>query len=167
MRKVSITLAAVAVLGFTGTATAQQKGEILIGEQCDRTGPTKSVAIHLCTGVLDYFKLIDKKGGVNGHKLRFIEVEYGYKVDRGVEAYERLKRDGAVAMLDLGTPLVYALTPRHMEDKIPALTPGFGRADSTDGHQFPYVFPVAATYWSQMGAAIVVRGTVCGGGSRP
>ena len=50
-----------------------------------------------------------------------------------MEAYERLKRDGAVATLDYGTPIVYALTPRHMDDKIPAITPGFGRADSTDG----------------------------------
>jgi len=30
--------------------------------------------------------------------------------------YERLKHDGAVALLDYGTPIVNALTPRHMED---------------------------------------------------
>jgi branched-chain amino acid transport system substrate-binding protein len=41
-----------------------------------------------------------------------------------------------------------------MEDKIPGITPGFGRADSTDGEAFPYIFPAAATYWSQMGAAL-------------
>jgi branched-chain amino acid transport system substrate-binding protein len=41
-----------------------------------------------------------------------------------------------------------------MEDKIPGLTPGFGRADSTDGQRFPYIFPMAASYWSQMGAAM-------------
>lgn len=145
---------AILVVGVAGALSGVAADEIVLGGMCDRTGPTKSVAIHLCTGVLDYFKLIDKQGGINGHKVRFIEVEYAYKVDRGVEAYERLKRDGAVAMLDLGTPLVYALTPRHLEDKIPALTPGFGRADATDGTQFPFVFPVAATYWSQMGAAM-------------
>jgi branched-chain amino acid transport system substrate-binding protein len=97
---------------------------------------------------------VNKKGGIKGHTLRYIEVENAYKVDRGVEAYERLKRDGAVVMLDYGTPIVYALTPRHMEDKLPGLTPGFGRADSTDGQRFPYIFPMAASYWSQMGAAM-------------
>ena len=51
MRKVSISLAAAAVLGFAGTAMAQQKGEILIGEQCDRTGPTQIVGIRLCAAV--------------------------------------------------------------------------------------------------------------------
>jgi branched-chain amino acid transport system substrate-binding protein len=144
-------LLAVLVGGLTSPAMAD---EIILGGMCDRTGPTKTVSVHLCAGVLDYFKLIDSTGGVNGHKVIYKEVEYAYKVDRGVEAYERLKRDGAVAMLDLGTPLVYALTPRHLENKIPGLTPGFGRADSTDGETFPYIFPMAATYWSQMGAAM-------------
>jgi branched-chain amino acid transport system substrate-binding protein len=104
--------------------------EIVIGGQCDRTGPTKAASIHLCQGILDYVHVVNKHGGVTGHPLRYIEVEHGYKVDRGVEAYERLKRDGAVTVLDFGTPIVYALTPRHQEDKIPGLTPGFGRADT-------------------------------------
>lgn len=147
-------LAAALVIGFVGTHTHALADEIIMGGMCDRTGPTKTTSTHLCTGVLDYFRLVNKTGGVKGNPVRYIEVEYAYKVDRGVEAYERLKRDGAVAMLDLGTPLVYALTPRHLEDKIPALTPGFGRADSTDGEKFPFIFPMAATYWSQMGAAM-------------
>src|SRR2546425_5457751 len=52
------------------------------------------------------------------------------------------------------SPIVYALTPRHMDDKIPAITPGFGRADSIDGEAWPYIFPMAASYWSQAGAAM-------------
>ena len=107
--------------------------DIVIGGQCDRTGLTKPLGIQLCPGVLDYIKLVNQHGGINGHPLRYIEVEHGYKTDRGVEAYERLKREGAVAVFDYGTQIVYALTPRHSEDKIPGLTPGFGRADATDG----------------------------------
>jgi branched-chain amino acid transport system substrate-binding protein len=128
--------------------------EIVIGGQCDRTGPTKPVGIQLCAGILDYVKLVNKQGGVNGHTLRYIEVEHGNQLDRGIEAYERLKREGAVAVLDYGTPIVYALTPRHMADKIPGLTPGHGRADATDGKRYPYIFPMAATYWSQIGAVM-------------
>ena len=81
-------------------------------------------------------------------------MEHAYQVDRGVEAYERIKREGGVAILDYGTPIVYALTPRHLQDKIPGITPGFGRADATDGRVWPYIFPLAATYWSQMGGAM-------------
>jgi branched-chain amino acid transport system substrate-binding protein len=145
-------LAVVLVAGLAVPAAADHV--IKIGGQCDRTGAVKQIGVVLCPGVTDYIKLVNKKGGVLGHKLEYTEIEHGYLVDRGVEAYERLKRDGAVAVLDYGTPIVYALTPRHMEDKIPAITPGFGRADSTDGTVWPYIFPMAASYWSQAGAAM-------------
>ena len=108
----------------------------------------------LCPGVTDYIELANKKGVVKGHTLRYVEVEHAYQVDRGVEAYERIKREGGVAILDYGTPIVYALTPRHLQDKIPGITPGFGRADATDGRVWPYIFPLAATYWSQMGGSM-------------
>lgn len=36
-----------------------------------------------------------------------------------------------------------------MEDKIPGITPGFGRADSIDGEVWPYIFPIAASDWSR------------------
>ncbi|MGH7326486.1 MAG: ABC transporter substrate-binding protein [Candidatus Rokuibacteriota bacterium] len=142
-----------AVLSVTAVA-AEADHAIKVGGQCDRTGATKLIGVEICPGVTDYIALVNKKGGVLGHKLEYTEIEHGYTVDRGVEAYERLKRDGAVAVLDYGTPIVYALTPRHMDDKIPAITPGFGRADSIDGTVWPYIFPMAASYWSQTGAAL-------------
>ncbi len=144
-------VAAVAAAAIVNPAWAQA---IKIGGQCDRTGPTRLIGVELCPGIADYIRLVNKKGGVSGHKLEYTEVEAGYAVDRSVEAYERLKRDGAVTTLDYGTPIVYALTPRHMSDKIPAITPGFGRADSIDGRVWPYIFPMAASYWSQAGAAM-------------
>src|SRR5205823_3582632 len=150
----SITLAALTVLGFTGAATAQQKGEILIGEQCDRTGPTQIVGIRLCAAIQDYINLINSKGGVEGFKIRVDEIDHEYKVPPGMEAYERAKRDGAVSYMIYGTPHVQALNQVLTEDKIPGTSPGFGIAASADGKRFPYLFPVAATYWSQGAAAI-------------
>jgi len=147
------TLAAVLLLGLA-VLPAMAADVIRIGGTCDRTGATKNVGVEICPGLTDYIALVNKKGGVLGHKLEYTEIEHGYTVDRGVEAYERLKRDGTVATLDYGTPIVYALTPRHMDDKIPAITPGFGRADSIDGEAWPYIFPMAASYWSQAGAAM-------------
>ena len=147
-------LLAAGVAFALAVVAAEATHVIKIGGQCDRTGPTKLVGVEICPGLTDYIALVNKKGGVLGHKLDYTEIEHGYTVDRGVEAYERLKRDGAVAVLDYGTPIVYALTPRHMDDKIPAITPGFGRADSIDGEAWPYIFPMAASYWSQTGAAL-------------
>ncbi|MBI4609533.1 MAG: ABC transporter substrate-binding protein [Candidatus Rokubacteria bacterium] len=143
-----------ALVAALSVVAADAKHAIKVGGQCDRTGATKLVGVEICPAVTDYIRLVNKKGGVMGHTLEYTEIEHEYRVDRGVEAYERLKRDGAVAVLDYGTPIVYALTPRHMEDKIPAITPGFGRADSTDGEVWPYIFPMAASYWSQAAGAL-------------
>jgi branched-chain amino acid transport system substrate-binding protein len=40
------------------------------------------------------------------------------------------------------------------EDKIPGTSPGFGTAAAANGTRYPYIFPIAATYWSQGAAAI-------------
>jgi branched-chain amino acid transport system substrate-binding protein len=53
-----------------------------------------------------------------------------------------------------GTPHVQALTAKMREDKIPGTAPGFGSAAGADGQRYPYLFPVAATYWSQGAAAV-------------
>ena len=71
-----------------------------------------------------------------------------------VESYERDKKEGAVSMAVYGTPQIYALTHKLTEDRIPATSPGFGRADAAAGVRYPYIFPIAATYWSQATAAV-------------
>jgi branched-chain amino acid transport system substrate-binding protein len=154
------TLAVVFGLLLVGGATlagpdaALAQKEIVIGMQCDRTGATQVVGVHWCPGYHDYVKLVNGKGGVQGFKIKAIEVDHEYKVPPAVEAYERFKKDGAVLIGLYGTPHTYALTQKLTEDKIPGTSPGFGRADSTDGMRFPYVFPIAATYWSQGAAAV-------------
>jgi branched-chain amino acid transport system substrate-binding protein len=135
-------------------AWAATKEPIVIGWFCDRTGPTQLVGVNLCPGAHDYVRLIDAKGGIAGHPVRLVEVEHGYEVPRAVEGYESMKRAGVVTVNSYGTPITYALTPRYNEDKIPGITPGFGRSDATDGKRFPYIFPLAASYWSQGAAAV-------------
>jgi branched-chain amino acid transport system substrate-binding protein len=53
-----------------------------------------------------------------------------------------------------GTPHIYALTQKLTEDRIPGTSPGFGSAAAADGQRYPYIFPIAATYWSQAAAAV-------------
>ena len=71
-----------------------------------------------------------------------------------IEAYERQKADGAVSIMLYGTPQTQALTKKLTEDKIPGTSPGFGTAAAANGKRYPYLFPVAATYWSQGAAAV-------------
>ncbi len=136
-----------------GAATAQQK-EIVIGAQCDRTGPTQIVGVVICPAQSDYFSLVNSKGGVNGYTLRYLELDNEYKVPPAVEEYERQKQQGAVSMMIYGTPQAQALNQRLESDRIPGTSPGFGISASADGKRFQYLFPIAATYWSQGAAAV-------------
>ena len=147
--------AAVAVwTTLASVASATASHEIVMGFLCDRTGATQTVGVNMCPGAQDYVRLVNAKGGVEGHKIRLIEIDHEYKVPPAVEAYERYKKEGAVVIAVYGTPIVYALTQRLTEDRIPGTTPGFGRGDATDGTRYPYIFPIAATYWSQGAAAV-------------
>lgn len=154
-RSLTLLLAgAVAAFAALGPAAAATPKTIVIGEQCDRTGATQITGVALCPAVKDYIDLINTEGGVDGFTLKLEEIDNQYKVPLAVEAYQREKGDGAVVMMPYGTPMIEALYKKLGEDKIPATTPGFGIAAAADGTRFPYVFPVAATYWSQAAAAV-------------
>ena len=154
MKRCLVVLMGVALVVGVGAAPAMASHEIVIGLLCDRTGATQVVGVTLCPGSHDYVRLVNSKGGVEGHKIKLIEVDHEYKVPPAVEAYERFKKEGAVTVVLYGTPIAYALTQKVTEDRIPGITPGFGRSDATDGTRFPYIFPLMATYWSQATAAV-------------
>jgi branched-chain amino acid transport system substrate-binding protein len=153
MRSILAILAVVALIaGPAGPAAASH--EIVIGVECDRTGPTQTVGVNICPGLHDYIKLVNFKGGVMGHKIRADEVDHEYKVPPAIESYERFKKEGAVSIAVYGTPQIYALTQKLTEDRIPGTSPGFGKAAAADGIKYPFIFPIAATYWSQATAAV-------------
>ena len=147
-------LAAVATGTIAGAGIAAQQKEVVIGEQCDRTGPTQVVGVNLCPAIRDYVNLVNSKGGVEGYKIKLDEIDNEYKVPPAVEAYEREKSEGAVSIMIYGTPQTQALTQKLNEDKIPGTSPGFGTAAAANGARYPYLFPIAATYWSQAAGAV-------------
>ena len=109
--------------------------------QCDRTGPTQIVGTVLCPGIHDYIALVNSKGGVEGHKIKALEIDHEYKVPPAVESYERHKKEGAVTIAVYGTPQIYALTAKLTEDRIPGTSPGFGSAAAADGKRYPVHLP--------------------------
>ena len=153
MRQILAILIGVALAAGSAMPAAANH-EIVIGLQCDRTGATQTVGVNLCPGYHDYIRLVNAKGGVDGHKIRAVEIDHEYKVPQGMEAYERHKKEGAVVIGVYGTPHIYAMTQKLTEDRIPGTSPGFGSAAAADGLRYPYIFPIAATYWSQGAAAV-------------
>jgi len=153
----ALAMAAAVAMGSlltTAPSHAQAKKDIVIGLQCDRTGATQIVGTVLCPGFHDYVALVNSKGGIEGFQIKALEIDHEYKVPPGVEAYERHKKEGAVTMAIYGTPHIYALAAKLTEDRIPGTSPGFGSAAAADGIRYPYIFPIAATYWSQGAAAV-------------
>jgi branched-chain amino acid transport system substrate-binding protein len=140
-------------VGFAGAALAEDK-VIIIGDQCDRTGATQIVGTVLCPAEQDYYRLVNSKGGIDGWTIKGDEIDNGYKVPEGIEAYERQKQMGAVMMTLYGTPQTVALNQRLEQDHMPTTSPGFGISAAADGKRFPFLFPIAATYWSQGAAAV-------------
>lgn len=145
--------AAAVILSMASGAFAQGK-ELVFGLQCDRTGPTATVGTVLCPGYQDYIALVNSKGGVEGFKIKVIEIDNEYKVPPAIEAHERFKKEGAVLEGLYGTPQTAALNKKLEEDKILGTSPGFGTSAAADGKRYPYTFPIAASYWSQAGAAV-------------
>jgi branched-chain amino acid transport system substrate-binding protein len=153
MRMIAWTTAAATASLAAGPAPSQQR-EIVIGAQCDRTGPTQIVGVNLCPAYQDYVNLVNVRGGVEGYRIKADEIDHEYKVPPAVEAYERHKAQGAISIMIYGTPQTQALTQKLNEDKIPGTSPGFGTSAAANGTRYPYLFPIAATYWSQGAAAI-------------
>jgi branched-chain amino acid transport system substrate-binding protein len=143
-------------------ATAQQK-ELVFGLHCDRTGATQTVGTFLCPGYHDYIALLNSKGGIEGYKIRVIEIDNEYKVPPAMEAHERFKMEGAVLTGLYGTPQTAALAKKLDEDKVLGTSPGFGTAAAADGQRYPYVFPIAASYWSQGTAGVAFAKERLGG----
>ena len=124
MRLTSFLAGALALAIGHGAAAAEPASGIKIGGICGRTGGAGVIGAELCPGIVDYIALINRKGGVLGQKLDYTELESGYMVPRAVEAYERLKQEGVVTVMNYGVPILLALTPRYMEDKIPSFNTG-------------------------------------------
>ena len=105
-------------------------------------------------GQRDYFTLINERGGAGGYKIVADVSDHANDLPRAIEAYERGKREGAVLIDPLSTPVARALVPRALEDKINLITAFSGRSDAADGTAFPYVLPLSINYWTQIGLII-------------
>ena len=147
MKMRNVILAAT-LMAAAATAFAQAK-EQFFPVLVYRTGAYAPNGVPFANGYVDYLKLVNARGGINGVKVSFEECETGYATDRGVECYERLKgkNGGATVFQPLSTGITFALTEKAPGDKIPLITAGYGRSESTDGNVFKWNFPLTGTYW--------------------
>ena len=164
-------LAAAVLLALPATSDAQQKaaapaskGEQFFPVLVYRTGAYGPNGNPWANGFVDYLKLVNAQGGINGVKITWEECETGYATDRGVECYERLKtRPNVAAVQPLSTGITFALTDKAPGDKIPLVTAGYGRSESVEGEAFPWNFPLMGTYWDAADVLVQHVGKLNGG----
>ena len=141
--------AAVAVgLGMAGPALAQEE-PIKFGLLQDFTAVYTFVSGEYNQGQRDYLTLVNEEGGLDGTMIEAIVRDHGNEPQRGIEAYNRAREEGAILFDFFSTPVSRALVERVLEDEVVLITALHGRGDASNGEVFPYVFPMMATYWSQ------------------
>lgn len=138
-----------------GGALAEDKTPIKFGAAEDFTKVYTFVTIEYSQGQRDYLSLINARGGIKGHPFQYLLVDTGNEPQRGIEAYERFKQEGAVMVDFLSTPVSKAVVPRALTDGMNVLSMFHGRTDAADGAVFPTIFPMTPSYWSQ--ATLIVK----------
>lgn len=77
------------MLGATALGHAAEK-EIVIGGSIPMSGVFAFAGIGIHAGIQDYVKMVNDAGGIEGHMLRYVPEDSGYKVDVSVAAYKKI-----------------------------------------------------------------------------
>jgi len=169
MKSRTLAIAAAAFTAAAGLAAtpAAAQNEQFIPANFYWVGPYAPGGSGFGGGMIDYFAMLNARdGGINGVKFVGDKCETEYNNARGVECYERSKKNGptgATLIHPLSTGITYSLIEKGTADKIPIVSVGYGRTDASDGRIFPYVFPLITNYWSQNTAKIKFMGMKAGG----
>ena len=105
VRNVILAIAALAAgaSSLVATTAYAQAKEQFIPVLSYRTGAYAPNGVPWANGYVDYIKLVNARGGINGVKLSFEECETGYDTARSVECYERLKgKNGGASFVQIG-----------------------------------------------------------------
>lgn len=85
-------VAGTVMAGLLGTAAMTQAAdkEIVIGGSIPMSGVFAFAGIGIHAGIQDYVKLVNDAGGIEGHMLRYVPEDSGYKVDVSVAAFKKI-----------------------------------------------------------------------------
>lgn len=131
------------------------QADIVIGQTSGFTGQVKGSVEELSFGAKLYIDSINAAGGVNGQRIRWVQMDDKFDPKLAAVNAERLiVKDGAVALfLTRGTPHTQAVLPLLSKHRVPLIAPSTGAVVL---HQppHPYVFNVRATYQREAMRAI-------------
>lgn len=110
-----------------------------------RTGPYAAGGTGYFGGIIDYYRLLNEKGGIGGVKVVWDECETEYNRTKGIECYHRQKKNdlGEALYFDpLSVGISSSLIEQGRKDKISIISVNHGRTETERGDVFPYQFPL-------------------------
>ncbi len=141
-----------AVWSFSGTLFAQgvSVDTILIGQSAALSGPAEQLGKEMKAGAEAYFDVVNKRGGINGRKIKLISVDDGYEPDKAAANTKKLIEEEKVLALFgyVGTPTSNAALPIFTAARVPFVG-AFTGAQSLRDPLNRYIFNVRASYFDE------------------
>ena len=118
----------------------------------DYTGPIAGLNVPADTGVGDFLKDLNERGGINGDiRVNFVGVDTRYDVARGVSAYKRYRTEPNLLIVNaISTPLGKAISRMTAKDKVVQYAPADGEFVANPSWQITW----GVVYQNAFGACI-------------
>jgi len=118
--------------------------EIKLGQSTPLSGPASAFGAGAGRAVVGYFDMLNERGGINGRKISFTQLDNAYSAPKAVEQSRRLIEDiGVLAEVGtIGTAPNVAIQKYLNSRKVPQLFITAGGRRFNDPTQFPWTVPL-------------------------
>jgi len=145
-----VAVAATLVSAQEGTARGVSASEIRIGNITCTSGMSEAYAA-VAHSEAAYFRMINDRGGINGHKIIFVSREDGCQRASSLELAQLLveKEDVLLLFSVLGTEANLAIRGYMNERRVPQLFIESSSSAFNDPDKFPWTMGFFATYFTE------------------
>ncbi len=148
----SIIVVVMIIAGCAAPAPPSAERTVKVAWNADMTGPTAQSVVPMVWATEDWFKHVNKEGGIKGVKVDVIWGDNGYKLDRGLELYDKWAADEDVICIHCCTTHVNdAIADKCVKDEIVLYA-----ASPAPNAMWPikWTYSHSALYGDQLGAFV-------------
>lgn len=144
-----------------------QGNEVVFAATLPLTSPFAAVAKDQLEGMKDHFDALNAKGGIRGHKIRFLVEDTQYKVDQAIAGFKKfMASDKPVALFGDGTGFVRASAQENNE-RFKVLMTSTSFASDLQGANYGYHYMAGPTYAESISALLQYIKQTHKGSSKP